>query len=88
SRLETPLEARVLDGGNVLIATARSNDERREALGRRGAEVVVLPNPSGKVDLASLFRELARRGANEVLCEAGFRLNGSLLREGCADELL
>jgi diaminohydroxyphosphoribosylaminopyrimidine deaminase/5-amino-6-(5-phosphoribosylamino)uracil reductase len=32
--------------------------------------------------------ELGQRGINEVLAEAGFKLNGSLLREGCVDELL
>ena len=32
--------------------------------------------------------ELGRRGMNEVHVEAGAKLNGSLLREGCVDELL
>ena len=31
---------------------------------------------------------MARRGINEVHAEAGFKLNGSLLREGLVDELL
>lgn len=35
-----------------------------------------------------MLEELARRGVNELHVEAGFRLNGSLLREGCVDELL
>ena len=30
----------------------------------------------------------ARRGVNELHVEAGFRLNGSLVREGCVDEYL
>src|SRR5215207_8747272 len=47
-----------------------------------------MPNASGKVDLAALLRELARREVNEVHVEAGFKLNGSLLREGLVDELL
>ena len=34
------------------------------------------------------IRELARRGVNELHVEAGFRLNGSLVRAGCIDELL
>ena len=32
--------------------------------------------------------ELGRLGLNEVHAEAGFKLNGSLLRAGCVDELL
>jgi diaminohydroxyphosphoribosylaminopyrimidine deaminase/5-amino-6-(5-phosphoribosylamino)uracil reductase len=88
SRLETPLDAAVLEGGNVLIAAARDDAARSAALRARGAGIVLLPNAEGKVDLAELLRELGRRGINEVLAEAGTRLNGSLLRENCADELL
>jgi len=88
SRLETPPDAAVLDGGNVLIAAARDDGDRSAALRARGAEIVLLPNAQGKVELADLLQELGRRGINEVLAEAGTRLNGSLLREGCVDELL
>ncbi|MCF8151073.1 MAG: bifunctional diaminohydroxyphosphoribosylaminopyrimidine deaminase/5-amino-6-(5-phosphoribosylamino)uracil reductase RibD [Sulfuritalea sp.] len=88
SRLETPLDAAVLAGGNVLIAAALDDAERAAAMRARGAEIVTLPNAAGKVELSALLLELGRRGINEVLAEAGTRLNGSLLREGCVDELL
>ncbi|MCX7164913.1 MAG: bifunctional diaminohydroxyphosphoribosylaminopyrimidine deaminase/5-amino-6-(5-phosphoribosylamino)uracil reductase RibD [Rhodocyclales bacterium] len=88
SRLETPPDAAVLEGGNVLIAAAQDDAARSAALRARGAEILVLPNAQGKVDLADLMQELGRRGINEVLAEAGTRLNGSLLRENCVDELL
>lgn len=88
ARLDTPLNARLLDGGPVLIAAAVDNPERIAALQRRGADVVVLPNDGGKVDLDALMLELGRRGLNEVTAESGFKLNGSLLREGCVDELV
>jgi diaminohydroxyphosphoribosylaminopyrimidine deaminase/5-amino-6-(5-phosphoribosylamino)uracil reductase len=88
SRLETPPDAAVLEGGNVLIAAAQDDAARSAALRARGAEIVLLPNAQGKVELADLMQELGRRGINEVLAEAGTRLNGSLLREGCVDELL
>lgn len=88
ARLETPLNARLLDGGPVLVAAAIHDTERIAALERRGAEVVVLPNDGGKVDLQALLFELGRRGLNEVLAESGFKLNGSLLKEGCVDELV
>jgi diaminohydroxyphosphoribosylaminopyrimidine deaminase/5-amino-6-(5-phosphoribosylamino)uracil reductase len=54
----------------------------------KNAQVIELPNDDGKVDLPALLRELARRGVNELHVEAGFKLNGSLIREGCVDELL
>ena len=88
SRLETPLTARVLEGGNVLVAAAREHRDRIAALEEKGAEVVVLPNAAGKVELPDLFRELARRELNEIHVEAGHKLNGSLLNEGMVDELL
>jgi diaminohydroxyphosphoribosylaminopyrimidine deaminase / 5-amino-6-(5-phosphoribosylamino)uracil reductase len=82
SRLETPPTARILQGGNVLIFAGKPG----QAPG--GAEVVVLPNENQKVHLPRMLEELARRGVNELHVEAGFRLNGSLVREGCVDEFL
>lgn len=88
SRLETPLTARILQGGSVLIAGAVDDAEKAARLRSTGAEVLILPNAAGKVELRDLLEELARRGINEVHAEAGFKLNGSLLREGLVDELL
>lgn len=88
SRLETPLTARILQGGPVLIAGAVDNAEKAALLRSTGAEVLILPNAAGKVELKALLDALAGRGINEVHAEAGFKLNGSLLREGLVDELL
>ncbi|MGH8707931.1 MAG: bifunctional diaminohydroxyphosphoribosylaminopyrimidine deaminase/5-amino-6-(5-phosphoribosylamino)uracil reductase RibD [Burkholderiales bacterium] len=82
SHLETPANARILQGDRVLIFAAR---ERTAPL---NAEVVVLPNAQGKVELKKMLQELARRGVNELHVEGGFKLNGSLVREGCVDEFL
>ncbi len=88
SRLETPPEARILSAGQVLVVGAVDDPVRTDALQKAGAEVWIAPGTNGKVDLAALLEELARRGCNEVHAEAGFKLNGSLLREGLVDELL
>ena len=88
SRLQVPLSAKLLQSGRVLVAAAVENKAGIAALQDKGAEVVVLPNAQGKVQLMDLMRELARREINEVHVEAGFKLNGSLLREGLVDELL
>ena len=88
SRLQLRPSARLLQSGRVLVATAAEDAPGRSALEDRGAEVLVLPNAQGKVDLAELVRELARREMNEVHVEAGTKLNGSLLREALVDELL
>ena len=81
SRLETPPQARILQGEKVLIFSATHGT-------LPNAEVFPLPNPNGKVDLPKMLAELAKRGINELHFEAGSRLNASLLREGCVDELL
>jgi diaminohydroxyphosphoribosylaminopyrimidine deaminase / 5-amino-6-(5-phosphoribosylamino)uracil reductase len=88
SRLEIPLDAAILDGGNCLVACAVENAAKVAQLRQRGVDVLALPNAAGKVDLPGLLAELGRRGINDVMAEAGFRLNGSLLREGLVDELL
>lgn len=88
SRLETSAMAKILQGGQVLIAAAVDDPEKAEILRSAGAEIVFLPNLQGKVDLSALMNELARRGINEVHAEAGSKLNGSLLREGLVDEFL
>lgn len=86
--LDMPPDARVLDGGNVLVFCAREDRDKAARLRGAGAEVLALPDAAGKVDLAEMMRELARRGSNEIHVESGNRLNGALLRAGVVDELL
>jgi diaminohydroxyphosphoribosylaminopyrimidine deaminase/5-amino-6-(5-phosphoribosylamino)uracil reductase len=82
SHVETPPQAKVLQGDKALVFAA--------VVGKSlpNAEIVVLPNAGGKVDLRQMLAELARRGVNELHVEGGFKLNGSLVREGCVDEFL
>lgn len=82
SRAETPDGAKVLQGGNTLLFAGAPTPRQLPA------EVVVLPNANGKVELPGMLEELGRRGINELHVEAGFKLNGSLVREGCVDEFL
>jgi diaminohydroxyphosphoribosylaminopyrimidine deaminase/5-amino-6-(5-phosphoribosylamino)uracil reductase len=89
SHLDTPPDALVVQApGGCLIYTSSTDAARSEALQARGATVIPMAHPGGKVDLAAMLRDLATRGTNELHVEAGFKLNGSLLREGLVDELL
>jgi diaminohydroxyphosphoribosylaminopyrimidine deaminase/5-amino-6-(5-phosphoribosylamino)uracil reductase len=89
SRLESPLNAKVFAPGRPLtIYTAVDDPARQAALQARGATVVRLPGPGGKVDLAAMLRDLAKREVNELHVEAGHKLNGSLIREQLVDEFL
>lgn len=88
SKLRMPLTARILTGGNTLIYTALQNAEKISALEKLGATVCVSANAQAQVDLPAMLEDLARRGINEVLVEAGAVLNGALLQAGLIDELL
>jgi diaminohydroxyphosphoribosylaminopyrimidine deaminase/5-amino-6-(5-phosphoribosylamino)uracil reductase len=88
SRFETSPSARLLKDGKTLVAGAVKDEKRIAALKAAGAEVVIIPNDSGKVELFKLMEELARRELNEIHVEAGTKLNGSLLQAGVVDELL
>ena len=89
SRLETPLDARIVaPPGQVLLYAAIDDIERRRALEARAVEIALAPSPSGKVDLAAMLADLGRRGINELHVEAGEKLNASLLAAGLVDELL
>ncbi|CAH0284542.1 Riboflavin biosynthesis protein RibD [Massilia sp. Bi118] len=88
SRLEIDTGSRILQGEPCWIVAAQSNTEKEAALRTAGHEVIMLPNSAGKVDLPDLMLELGRREINELHVEAGGKLNASLVREGCVDELL
>ena len=88
SRLDIALEARVLQGEPCWIVAAVANPAKEAALRAAGHEIIMLPNAAGKVDLPALVLELGRREINELHVEAGAKLNASLVREGCVDELL
>lgn len=94
SRLDTPTSSRLFGPPahglkrQILIYGAVERPAQREALEARGATVIHLPGPGGKVDLPAMLQDLARREVNELHVEAGHKLNGSFLREGLVDELL
>jgi diaminohydroxyphosphoribosylaminopyrimidine deaminase/5-amino-6-(5-phosphoribosylamino)uracil reductase len=96
SKLETPLSAKILSkpqaSGVILVCASLDSQEsqaKAKAFEALGVEVIAMANANGKVDLPKLFAYLAKeRHMNEIHVEAGFKLNGSLLRESCVDELL
>jgi diaminohydroxyphosphoribosylaminopyrimidine deaminase/5-amino-6-(5-phosphoribosylamino)uracil reductase len=100
SRLDMPLTAKLLDtqgtgeqARQIWIYTATDpldaqHSGQRAALSARGVTLIDMPGPGGKVDLAAMLRDLARREINELHVEAGHKLNGSFIREGLVDEYL
>ena len=88
SRLTLSPEARVLEGGALVVCADIEDMARADALRRQGAELLCLPNGAGRVNLGALLDELGRRGINELHVEGGERLNGALLEARLVDELL
>lgn len=86
SSLRTPPNAEILKGAKTLIACAAPDAKKAAALEAAGAEILCLPGADGKVDLPALLSRLAQKGVNEVMTEAGPRLNGALLAARLADE--
>jgi diaminohydroxyphosphoribosylaminopyrimidine deaminase/5-amino-6-(5-phosphoribosylamino)uracil reductase len=88
SQLKIPLDAKILQDSGVIIATAVESNQKISALTDQGAQVISMPDPEGKVDLPELVQFLVEQEINEVLIEAGFRLNGALLAQGLIDEMV
>lgn len=90
SRLDVTDGAKILRGGNVLIATAADQPERERELIAGGAEVmrVAVEAVKGKVDLVRMMEQFAGRGLNRIMVETGAKLNASLLVAGVVDEIV
>jgi diaminohydroxyphosphoribosylaminopyrimidine deaminase/5-amino-6-(5-phosphoribosylamino)uracil reductase len=86
SSLRTPADAVILQGSKTIIACAAPDAKKTAALEAAGAEILCLPGADGKVDLNALLSRLAQKGVNEVMTEAGPRLNGALIAAGLVDE--
>lgn len=88
SQLRISPTAKILEDGNTLITYVNDAHNKAEALTKAGAELVNLDSSDGKVCLKQLLRQLAERGINEVMVEAGQTLNGALLALNLVDEFV
>ena len=88
SQLRLSPQARILRGGNALVAYASDPENKMAALQQTGAELLELPDDAGQVCLKSLLAALAQREINELMVEAGQGLNGALQELGLIDEYL
>jgi len=84
-RLRVPLDAPFFKAGSALVVTCAAASAR-ERYHEEGHEMLALPSSGGHVDLRKLLVELASRGVNDVLVEAGPKLAGAFTRLGLVDE--
>ncbi len=87
TRLRTPPTARLFDDGEVWIVTANDSLPAASRLRERGARLIASDDGHGGIDVKAVMRLLAAENLNEIHVEAGATLNGTLMREGCVDEL-
>lgn len=88
SQLRIPVDAKVLEHGQTMIAYAQGDASKLEVLQVMGIRTLHIPNAQGQVDIAALIQALTALPCNEVLIEAGATLNGAFLQVGLVDELL
>jgi riboflavin biosynthesis pyrimidine reductase len=69
----------------IILTCLSAPEERRDALAKAGAEVIVAGETT--VDLAKALRALADRGLYRVNCEGGPRLFGELITADLIDQL-
>jgi len=82
SNLKIPLNAKVLNSeAETLVASIKPSN-------KKGVNVIVIETDRGHVDLKKLMRRLAEREINDVMVEAGAKLNGALIQAGLIDELV
>jgi diaminohydroxyphosphoribosylaminopyrimidine deaminase/5-amino-6-(5-phosphoribosylamino)uracil reductase len=92
SQARTPPTAQVLrphGGPPTLVAVLdQAPAARRAALREAGAEVLVLPERGGRVDLVALMEALGRREVTSVLVEGGGTLHAGMLAAGLGDKVV
>ncbi len=77
-----PTDLAFFSAGPVCVATYQN-----PPADTAGIEYIQLPETDGHVDLTALLQELARRGINELMVEAGPQLAGAFIQAGLVDEL-
>ncbi len=88
SRLQTPGDARVLQGDAPTLLCHDETAAVPEAIIASAAQRLALPRGEHGLDLESLMAHLAAQQCNEILVESGPRLAGALLQAGLLDELI
>jgi len=90
SQLRIPLESNLVRSVNndlMVVTTSAASRERREALEKRGIEVMTLDGAHGRANLPALVDLLALRQYQSLMIEAGSGVNWTALESGVADKI-
>jgi len=91
SELRFPLKAKILSTlpqGKILIFTLKTSSPRKkEALEKRGVEVIPLPGSPSRIDLKEVLSWLGKRQISSLLVEGGSLLLTSMIEERLVDKV-
>lgn len=91
STLRLPLEAKILEPNPpapaLVVTTPRAPLAKRETLLQKGAEVVVVGEKGGRVNLEELLKLLGDREVTSLLVEGGPTVNAAFLEAGLIDKV-
>ncbi|MCD6336540.1 MAG: bifunctional diaminohydroxyphosphoribosylaminopyrimidine deaminase/5-amino-6-(5-phosphoribosylamino)uracil reductase RibD [Candidatus Latescibacteria bacterium] len=88
SRLRIPMAAQVFGGERTILATTERSSEEKRRLIEKGAQVWILPEQDGHVDLTEVMRKAGREGITSILIEGGSKVATSAIKAGVVDKLL
>jgi diaminohydroxyphosphoribosylaminopyrimidine deaminase/5-amino-6-(5-phosphoribosylamino)uracil reductase len=87
SHLRLPINAKILrQAGRTIVVAAVKDGVAQQALEAAGAEVIYLPDNSGRIDLDAILVWLAELECNEILVEAGATLAGAFAEQQLVDQ--
>ncbi len=90
SQLRLPLTSRMVKSALddvVVVTTSAASEERRKALIARGARILVLDGPKGRVDIPGAIAWLGEQNILSVIVEAGAKVNWAVLEAQAADKV-
>jgi diaminohydroxyphosphoribosylaminopyrimidine deaminase / 5-amino-6-(5-phosphoribosylamino)uracil reductase len=91
SRLRLPRRSRLVRSAKndvVVFTTAKLNSRKARTLQKAGVELVNVKRVRGVLDLHAVLRELGRREIQNVMIEAGTRVNSAALLARVVDKLV
>lgn len=91
SKGRIPLKSKVLhldSPARTIIAVTPQASQEKIAQLKKHAEVLVITEQDGRVDLQALMRELGRMEIMSVLLEGGAEVNASALKAGIVDKVM
>ncbi|MEE8637884.1 MAG: bifunctional diaminohydroxyphosphoribosylaminopyrimidine deaminase/5-amino-6-(5-phosphoribosylamino)uracil reductase RibD [Candidatus Margulisiibacteriota bacterium] len=87
----TPLRANVLNtrgAKTIIVVGPKAPKKKVRALENKGAEILRLSAPKGKIDLKALMRKLGKRQITSLLIEGGGEVNASFFESGLVDKAI